>query len=243
MGLAGSLHCAGVCGGIAASLLLATSLATTQASRSTALLMTQIGRTTSYTLCGALVGGGGAAFANLLLLANAQPVLRVASVPYRLDRLLGRGSRSRLFRARPHDDDHRSDGSDDDAIPSPGRASDRHGYAGGFAPCGMVYAAMLNAMMIGSAAQGAQFMAGFGLGTILAVASAVLGVSAMAVHGLRLQARTTLRHVLGISMVALGSSASRSRHRRSHCFASDDKSRASANGVFCQFTCRRKGPA
>ncbi|MDB5628148.1 MAG: hypothetical protein JWQ51_488 [Tardiphaga sp.] len=204
MGLAGSLHCAGLCGGIAASLLLAASPVTTQASRSTALLTTQIGRATSYTLCGALVGGGGAAFAHLLALANAQSVLRVIAAGLivwtgcsvagwgrgfsALDRMTMVIAAKGSTTARLHRKAHPL----------------VMGMLWGFAPCGMVYAAMLNAMMTGSAAQGAQFMAGFGLGTIPAVATAALGVTAMAGRGLRLPERATLRRVLGVSIVALG---------------------------------------
>lgn len=201
MGLAGSLHCAGVCGGIASSLLLATSPAATPASRSTVLLTTQIGRALSYTLCGALVGSGGAAFAHLLALANAQPMLRVVAAGLIVwtgcsVAGLGRGfsALDRLIAARMPSIRSRTIMTNPLVM----------GLLWGFAPCGMVYAAMLNAMMTGSAAQGAQFMAGFGLGTIPAVAATAFGVSAMACRGLRLPARATLRRVLGTSIAALG---------------------------------------
>jgi Cytochrome C biogenesis protein transmembrane region len=80
MGLAGSLHCAGLCGGIASSLLLATEAPDgAPAARAARLLKVQLGRALSYTLCGAMVGGGGAAFAGLINLAGIQPMTRIAA--------------------------------------------------------------------------------------------------------------------------------------------------------------------
>ena len=80
MGLAGSLHCAGVCGGIASSLLLATEAADgAPAARAATLLKVQLGRALSYALFGAVVGSGGAAFAELIHLAGMQPMTRIAA--------------------------------------------------------------------------------------------------------------------------------------------------------------------
>ena len=201
MGIAGSLHCAGVCGGIASSLLLASSPAGSTTTRSSALLQSQIGRAMSYALSGALVGSGGAAFAGLLALADAQPVLRVVAAAMIIwtgcsVAGMGRGfvTFDRLMAA----------------VMSRGRSRIivRHplvmGMVWGFAPCGMVYAALVNAMMTGSLTQGAQFMAGFGLGTMPAMASAAFGVSLIVKRGIRLPERATLRRMLGGSIAVLG---------------------------------------
>jgi sulfite exporter TauE/SafE len=204
MGMASSLHCAGICGGIASSLLLATSAPAASEAETSALFKIQIGRALSYTLCGALVGGGGAAFAGLLALAGAQQILRVLaactlvwagcsiagfgrSLPA-FDRALAAiVSPARWMRAQPFAAAHPV----------------AMGVAWGFAPCGMVYAALLNAMMAGSVSGGAQFMAGFGLVTIPAVASAAFGVTGIARLGIRAQ-RATLRKILGAAILVLG---------------------------------------
>ncbi|MFC0239435.1 sulfite exporter TauE/SafE family protein [Rhodopseudomonas telluris] len=206
LGLAGSLHCAGLCGGIASSLLLATSSPDAAASgRAATLLRIQLGRALSYTLFGAAVGAGGAAFGGLVTLAGFQPAMRIAAacalawtglsvaglVPgFRvIDRVLAVASTMR------------------------GRSTIRRlslppsfalGIAWGFAPCGMVYAALLNAMLSGSSVAGAEFMAGFGLATIPAVAAAAFGVTTLA--GARVS-RRDFRSALGAALVALGAAS------------------------------------
>ena len=205
MGLAGSLHCAGLCGGIASSLLLATDAPdVAPATRAATLLKIQFGRALSYTLCRAMVGGGGAAFAGLVNLAGVQPMTRIAAACALvwtgcsvaglapsfaiLDRIQASTFRSwpvaarRPFR-KPH--------------------PVVLGILWGFAPCGMVYAALFNAILSGSMASGAAFMAGFGLATIPAVASAAFGVTALAGFGVRLP-RSKLRAALGTALLALG---------------------------------------
>lgn len=53
------------------------------------------------------------------------------------------------------------------------------GLGWGLAPCGMVYAALLTAMLSGSFAGGAIFMAGFGLATIPPVLVAGFGTAVL----------------------------------------------------------------
>jgi sulfite exporter TauE/SafE len=205
MGLAGSVHCAGLCGGIASSLLLATGAPDrTGAARAATLLKVQLGRALSYTLCGAMVGGGGAAFAGLISLAGIQPMTRIAAacalvwtgcsvaglVPSFaiLDRVL-----ASTFNSWP--------------VAITRQFQNPHpivlGILWGFAPCGMVYAALFNAILSGSSVAGAGFMAGFGLATIPAVATAAFGVTALAGFGARLP-RSKLRAALGTALLTLG---------------------------------------
>ena len=206
MGLAGSLHCAGVCGGIASSLLMAKAAPdVTPAERAATLLKIQIGRALSYTLCGAMVGGGGAAFAGLINLAGMQPMTRIAAACALvwtgcsvaglapsfaiLDRIL-----ASTFNSWP--------------VAVTRQFQNPHpvvlGILWGFAPCGMVYAALLNAILSGSLVAGAGFMAGFGLATITAVSSIAFGVTAIAGVGARLQQRGNLRMGLGAAILTLG---------------------------------------
>ena len=205
MGLAGSLHCAGLCGGIASSLLLATEARDgASATRAATLLKIQFGRALSYTLCRAMVGGGGAAFAGLVNLAGVQPMTRIAAACALvwtgcsvaglapsfaiLDRI-----QASTFRSWP--------------VAARRQLRNPHpvvlGILWGFAPCGMVYAALFNAILSGSMVSGAAFMAGFGLATIPAVASAAFGVTALAGFGVRLP-RSKLRAALGTVLLGLG---------------------------------------
>jgi sulfite exporter TauE/SafE len=205
MGLAGSLHCAGQCGGIASSLLIATGPSNFGWQRAQALLATQLGRTVSYTIAGGLVGIAGAALGNLFDLAGIQPLLRVLGGamlvwvglaligvlpgPQILDRrvisvsglLLGRRPR-RVFRA-----------------PS----ALLLGMAWGAAPCAMVYNALMTAMLTGGPTTGALFMMGFGLATIPAVALAGLGTAQIAALGSAAR-RSGLRKAVGLIIVCLG---------------------------------------
>ncbi|MFG1423326.1 sulfite exporter TauE/SafE family protein [Roseixanthobacter liquoris] len=211
MGLAGSLHCAGLCGGIASSLLLASApngapngASRGAALRAPALLATQLGRALTYTAFGATVGAVGAGFGVLLELAGAQGVLRAlaalsllwvgASVAgfgpgvRRLDVPVGRLAR-RLGTALPG----RLKAASPLAL----------GIVWGFAPCGMVYSALLTSLLSGSALSGAAFMAGFGLATVPAVAATALGAGALVGLGRHAHDRTVPRRLLGAAICAL----------------------------------------
>ncbi|MFG1461976.1 sulfite exporter TauE/SafE family protein [Xanthobacter sp. DSM 24535] len=203
MGLAGSLHCAGLCGGIASSLLLATAPGG-PALGAPALMATQLGRALTYTAFGATVGSVGAGFAAVLELAGAQGVLRMLAALSllwvglsiagfgpnlrRLDFSVGRLAR-RLGAAMPG----RLKAASPLAL----------GIIWGFAPCGMVYSALLTSLLSGSALSGATFMAGFGLATVPAVAATAFGASAMVALGRRAPARAMMRRLLGAAICAL----------------------------------------
>src|ERR1700690_2359552 len=62
MGLASSLHCAGMCGAIASSLMFAFSPGETQAERARTLLAAHAGRLTMYVAGGVVLGAAGSAF-------------------------------------------------------------------------------------------------------------------------------------------------------------------------------------
>jgi uncharacterized protein len=205
LGIAGSLHCAGVCGGIASSLLLATSPAGDRyGAVAQNLIKIQLGRAASYTLFGAAVGGGGSAFAQLLGLSGTQLIFRGIAACM----LIWAGcSVAGMAKSWLNFDKALTALTRTLRIPvSAGRASNSPIFMGivwGFAPCGMVYAALLNAMMTGSSMGGMQFMGGFGLATIPAVAMTSLGFTHLA--GLRhsLQ-QAMLRKLLGGAIAALG---------------------------------------
>ena len=205
MGLAGSLHCAGQCGGIASSLLIATGRGSSGRERTKALLATQLGRAITYTIAGGLVGATGGALGSLLDLAGIQPVLRVLGGamlvwvglgligalpgPQLLDRPLMAASAMILRRSHGF------------AFRAPSALF--LGMAWGAAPCAMVYNALMTAMLTGTPATGALFMMSFGLATVPPVALTALGTAQIAAMGSILP-RAAIRKIVGLAIALLG---------------------------------------
>jgi sulfite exporter TauE/SafE len=203
MGLAGGLHCAGLCGGIASTLLIASSGAGTTTGRVGAMMATQLGRVTTYILLGGLVGGISSVFSQLLKLADLQSFLRVmaagvliwsglavtALVPgfARLDRFVAAAAGAWGLRQTVRSS-------------SPILC----GMLWGLAPCGMVYGALLNAMLSGSTQSGAMLMAGFGIATIPPVAMSAFGMSTLAAYGRGESTAQGIRRLIGLTIAALG---------------------------------------
>lgn len=181
-GLAGSVHCAGMCGGIVSAFSVAPAarprfpvavitLAPPQAWASvTRAAAYNAGRIASYAAAGALAGGlaGGARtlaglqawqagaywIANLVLVVLG---LYLTGAWPRLARIeqLGQGVWRRLQPLTRH------------IVPldSPLKLA-AMGVLWGWIPCAMVYSVLLTAMLTGSAASGAAVMLAFGLGTL-----------------------------------------------------------------------------
>ena len=195
-GFASGLHCAGMCGGIAAGFTLV---------RKEELWKRQLafnaGRITSYAAAGALAGALGSAGAYaaaalpmqslLYLFASAFALLagvHVMGVAFPLSRFERVGLpvwrriqplAVRLLPAR--------------TLPQSYAA----GLAWGWLPCGLVYGALAAAVFAGGPAQGALAMAAFGIGTLPWLLFA--GVAAA-----RLRAWTGLRRAGGGLLIALG---------------------------------------
>lgn len=197
LGLASSLHCAGMCAGIAGS--LAMMLAPEDGPRWRGLMVAQAGRVLAYVLAGAILGGMGAGFYGLFDHRGAYRVLQWAGAaglawvglslwglvpsPRGLDRLAGPIGRV-LSRPAGH---------------GMGRGL-LAGAAWGMLPCGMVYAALLYAMLAGSAGAGATVMLGFAAGTLPAVTVAGLGL-----QRLRGAARgPATRRLVGAALIGVG---------------------------------------
>jgi sulfite exporter TauE/SafE len=181
VGAAGSLHCLAMCGGISGALGMRARGATTPL-RATALTACyQVGRLTSYTLAGAVVG----AFSGLMqgmfdldrvaLIARILAGLVVVSVgtgvlfKWRplaiLERLGGRLWRHLAPLAR--------------LIPPQGVAGSLLlGMLWGWLPCGFIYSMLIVAALKGGALPSAAIMLFFGLGT----APAVLGAGLLSVQ-------------------------------------------------------------
>ncbi|ANL51003.1 TauE/SafE family permease protein (plasmid) [Rhizobium phaseoli] len=201
MGLSSSLHCAGICGGIASTLLFVTGgIGAGKFQRMTILASMQFGRIFTYTTFGATIGLVGSGLESILALAGLQPFLRLTAALAlawaglsiagvtpsfaRLDRLFSatsgrsRGKLSRL-------------------------PAFFLGMVWGLAPCGMVLAALLNAMLAGSPTGGGTFMLGFGLATIPPVAATAFGVRIMAGNNFVRRQSRSIRVGLGIALVLL----------------------------------------
>lgn len=199
-GAAGSLHCLGICGGIASSLFLASGGGIRFPAANA--IAIQLGRVATYAVLGALAGSGGGALAILMHFSGAQQLLRIlASSTLVLTGLsvvgVVPGPGRRIVTALAPKSACRS--------PSPYRATFRPvalGMAWGLAPCGMVYSALLTAAFAGSPAGGAVFMLGFGTATVPALAIALVG-SAGAATRFRGAARA-LKNPLGWSLVTVG---------------------------------------
>ncbi len=218
IGLLGSLHCVGMCGGIVSAFTAASRLtrpfpavvatiptvrngAVSQAVR---VLAYNAGRIGSYTVAGAIVGGAaGGVYAlsnwswlqmsaywltNLMLVALGLYLMDAWFGLVRLEEL-GQGLWRHL---RPLIQP---------LLPmdSPGKAF-ALGAIWGWLPCGMVYSVLLTAMFSGSAFSGAGVMLAFGLGTL----PAMLGLGLLG-HRLReLAQQKTMRRLTGGVVLAFG---------------------------------------
>lgn len=200
-GFASSLHCVGMCGGIASGLMLSLSPDGDNSARARILLQAQLGRVAAYVLAGAIVGLVGSSVYFSFDRAEAHLLLRWAgavtlvyiglSVAGWAPSLAGMdriGTRVVTLLRAP------LGGALQTASPV------LAGFLWGFLPCGMVYAALFYAMLSGSAGGGAAIMAGFGLGTVPAVVGAAFGAQML----MRLSRRPGLRVGVGMVIVILG---------------------------------------
>lgn len=206
LGLASSLHCAGMCGGIASGLVFAFDPQGGRARQATVLLVSQMGRIASYVLAGTFLGAVGSEFYGAFNHAAAHLVMRWAAAA-----ALGWIGLSMLGLAPPLTFVDRLTGPIARLARHPGRLALAGGYAGplvagaawGLLPCGMVYGALFYAMLTGSGGGGATVMAGFGLGTLPAVTATALGVASLR----RLAFLPRIRIAAGLALIALAAAS------------------------------------
>jgi sulfite exporter TauE/SafE len=214
IGLLGSVHCAAMCGGIVSALALvprkvaAFPVPVRTAGTANAGLANvaayNTGRIASYTLAGALAGGaaGGArALAGLPALQEGgywlANLMLVALGLYLMDAWRGlawieQGGRGLWRHVQPL---MRHLGRPD--TPAKMVAT---GFLWGWLPCGMVYSALVTAMLSGSAASGAAVMLAFGLGTL----PMLLALGAAGAQLRQLLARRGMRVASGSLVLAFG---------------------------------------
>lgn len=203
LGFASTLHCAGMCGGIATSLTLMFAPANA-AERARVLMLAQAGRVTSYMAAGGVLGYFGSEFYAAFDQAGAFRVLQwfgaavlvwlgltfagLLPMPAAVDRLIARVSAA-IAR-----------------VLAPFRRSAAgpfvSGLTWGIIPCPMVYAALFTAMLAGSALGGVLFMAGFGLATMIPVGLTAFGMSSLA----RVEADGRARVLIGVVIALFGAS-------------------------------------
>jgi sulfite exporter TauE/SafE len=200
LGAFGSVHCLGMCGGIAGAFgqTTATGSGRTVLPR---MSLYSFGRITSYSIAGAIVGLLGEAFTaltgltvflrlltGLLILACGLHVVGAWNGLAAIERVGMRFWR----RLAPH--------AKRIGRPDRGWKIFALGLLWGWLPCGLVYAALLGAASTGSAPVGAAFMAAFGLGTLPALlAASGVGAGLGAFLGLR-----SARRGAGVLLLVFG---------------------------------------
>jgi sulfite exporter TauE/SafE len=196
LGLAGSVHCLGMCGGIAA----AAGTRAQAGGTAFAAITFNAGRVGSYVLLGAAVGAlVGAAVAQVpvrpfaialrvlagLLMAGMGLSLLTGRDLLSLERIGGRAwNRIRPLAGRAM------------ALPVPLRFAGL-GLLWGFLPCGLVYSALALAAATGSGALGAATMLAFGAGTLPAMLAVTLAGAAF----MRSFSGMRTRRVAGMLMI------------------------------------------
>lgn len=202
LGLASSLHCAGMCGGIAASLMFALDADRVAARRARVLLLMQAGRIAAYMMAGAILGALGSQLYGAFNLSGVHTVIRWSAAV-----ALGWIGLSMMGLAPPLSILDRFGAPIIAWINAPSRlagsggifASLVAGLAWGGLPCAMVFGALFYAMLTGSATGGAIVMAGFGIGTLPSVLGTAFGISALRELG----RRPGIRIAAGMAMIAV----------------------------------------
>ena len=201
LGLASSLHCAGMCGPIAASLTLGFG-----PNRARALLASQAGRIVVYIAAGALAGAavgalyGGVRHPAAFLAMRAAAALSLGWIGFSL---LGLAPSLSIL-------DRWSPPILRTALAARGpRGAFAAGMAWGFLPCGLVYGALFYAGLSGGPLAGALVMAGFGLGTLPSVTGVAFGVARFRALARAPRARVAVGvGLMGIAAASLAAPAS-----------------------------------
>jgi hypothetical protein len=200
LGLVGSTHCLGMCGGISSALGFALGPRCTPLRRHGLLLLYSTGRVGSYAVMGALAGGALALAvpqgmqSGLRIAAGAMLVLTGLALAGWSGAMavLERGGSVLWRRIAP--------------LAARIGAPDRvhvallAGAAWGWLPCGLVYGTLAWASSHGGAAHGATLMAAFGIGTV----PAVVASGSLAAQLRRLLARRELRLLAALCVVGFG---------------------------------------
>ncbi len=202
-GLAGSIHCVGMCGGIASALAISSGAESSWSSL-LRILLYNLGRVASYAMAGGLVAGLGTLLSQLLPYSITGPGLRVvlgllmiaigAQLAFKWPGLepLTRVGASLWGRLAPFAGKLMR--SSNPVAPL------LLGALWGWLPCGLVYAILVAALLTGSALHGATTMFLFGLGTL----PAMLLTGLMARQFATRIASHQLRRMAGVTIIIFG---------------------------------------
>lgn len=203
LGLAGSVHCLAMCGGLSGALGMRARRAGPPLRASMHAVSYQIGRIASYTVAGAIVGACGGLLQTMFALNRLAVVARILAGLVLISVAL-----SILSRWRPLNGLERLGGRFWSRIAPLARKFPATGLSGalllgmlwGFLPCGFIYSMLIFAALAGGAAQAAAMMLCFGLGT----APAVLGASMLSTQLGRVTVARGLNKMAGWLLLAFG---------------------------------------
>jgi sulfite exporter TauE/SafE len=213
LGLAGSLHCVGMCGPI----VLAWSVSSSgrMATQAAAQVFYHGGRLLTYSLLGALAGGFGHMISSLSRIESAASLAAGGLLLVAGLLMLGAIRRPQLIQIGPASWVTRAAGT---LLRAQSRW--RLGLVMGLLPCGLVYAALFKAMAHGNALDGALAMFGFGLGTAVPLIGLGMGSNLFAPWVRRWGTQVTAVSVvlLGILLLMRGMNApvTMSQHLHQH---------------------------
>ena len=199
LGLMSSLHCVVMCGGVGGALSLSLGRTSSLPDRARALMTAQAGKLIAYVTAGAIVGGFGSAlyglfdqhaayavlqrFGALVLIWTAVSLTGILPSPAILARAFTPlSSWAWTQKRRGH-----------------GLAALIAGLVWGLLPCGMVYAALMYAMLAGDALRGGLVMLGFGLGVSPLLTASSLGVAWLG----KTDRRPALQWAAGLALIAV----------------------------------------
>ncbi len=206
LGLFGSVHCVGMCGGIVGALTLGLSDTVRQSPWRMLpyLLSYNLGRIASYTVAGAALGWAGGAMIDTLMQGQTRIIGGIVGGLFMVALGLYLAGWWQALTAL-----ERAGGALWKHIEPYGRrfmpVRNPHqalllGALWGWLPCGMVYAALAWSMAAGSGPQGGLLMLAFGLGTLPMLL--VLGASARWLRAM--VQRPLARHLVGALVIAFG---------------------------------------
>ncbi|MGL6314893.1 sulfite exporter TauE/SafE family protein [Vibrio sp. WXL103] len=204
VGIAGSVHCMGMCGGIASLVSLGGEQQVSSVSKLPNIVGYNLGRLSSYALFGALLGGALASLIELSELTQAFIVLRLLAAVIMIAlglyiaqwwfgilkiEKMGKGIWRIISPLTKRWLPIRSPLS---AIPL--------GFLWGWLPCGLVYSMLTWAVISGGASEGALVMLAFGLGTLPSMLA--FGIGSAAIQ--QLKASSFFKKIAGITLIAYG---------------------------------------
>lgn len=199
IGLVGSGHCVGMCGGIASLL----SLGQDRPSKSIPIYY-NIGRIASYSFFGGVIGGAVSSIADIANLSYSFAWLRLIAAVFMivLACYIGRWWQGLLHIEKLGQSIWRHispAGKKLLPITSPYQAS-LFGFIWGWLPCGLVYSTLTWAVVSGSSFNGAMIMMAFGLGTL----PSMLMVGYGSAHLHKLQQSSVFRNIGATAILSYG---------------------------------------